>query len=68
VVPEDCTIEIVVCDDGAPNAQAVCDGQLYHHVQRDDIVRVRRKRRHLTLLHPSDYDYFQILRAKLNWR
>ncbi len=68
VVPEDCTIEIAVCDDGAPNAQAVCDGQLYHHVQRDDIVRIRRKRRHLTLLHPSDYDYFQILRAKLNWR
>lgn len=68
VVPEDCTIEIVVCDDGAPNAQAICDGQLYHHVQRDDVVRVRSKRRHLTLLHPSDYDYFQILRAKLNWR
>lgn len=32
-----------------------------------DCIRIKRYAREITLLHPADYDYFHILRAKLKW-
>ncbi|MBC7778569.1 MAG: NAD(+)/NADH kinase, partial [Proteobacteria bacterium] len=33
----------------------------------DDVLRVRRSDHDVMLLHPSDYDYFHMLREKLKW-
>ena len=36
-------------------------------VNQDSRVLITRYPKPLTLLHPEDYDYFQVLRAKLYW-
>ncbi len=67
VVNSDSEIKIHICDKGVPNAQAVCDGQVYMDAELDDIIMVRRKETTVELLHPENYDYHHILREKLNW-
>lgn len=44
-----------------------CDGQIRLDISPNDRVMIRKKRRRLRLLHPVDYDYFKLLRAKLHW-
>lgn len=48
-------------------AQVTFDGQTQALISADDTVSIRRYHREITLLHPANYDYFQILRAKLKW-
>lgn len=43
------------------------DGRNRAIIHSGDSIRVRRLPQSLTLLHPSDYDYFHILRTKLKW-
>jgi len=43
------------------------DGQSTVIINSDDRVRIKRYPKSIALLHPRDYDYFQILRAKLYW-
>ncbi len=67
VVDADSEIEIRIVDKNIDNGQLIADGQIYMDVRTEDTIRVRRKPERIRLLHPSDYNYFQILRAKLNW-
>ncbi len=60
-------IEIRICTDVRETGQVVSDGQSNIDVAAGDRIRVQRKRRTIRLLHPADYDYFHILRAKLHW-
>ena len=48
-------------------AQISYDGHSTILLDPREKIRIVRYPRHLTLLHPQDYDYFQILRAKLYW-
>lgn len=43
------------------------DGQSTVIINSDDRVRIKRHPRSIALLHPQNYDYFEILRAKLYW-
>lgn len=43
------------------------DGQAHCDAQGDDVIRIRRARCALTLLHPPGYSYFAMLREKLHW-
>jgi NAD+ kinase len=43
------------------------DGQSTVIINSEDRIRIKRSPRSITLLHPEDYDFFQILRAKLYW-
>ena len=43
------------------------DGHLQIIMNSQSRVRITRYPQPLTLLHPEDYDYFQVLRAKLYW-
>jgi len=36
-------------------------------MSNENRVRITRYPKPLTLLHPEDYDYFRVLRAKLYW-
>jgi NAD+ kinase len=67
VVASNSIIEITVTEGGRNDGQLTCDGQLHHRLEMGDKVRVEAKARKLRLLHPSGYDYYQILRAKLHW-
>jgi NAD+ kinase len=43
------------------------DGQSTIIINSEHRVRIKRYPRSIALLHPENYDYFQILRAKLHW-
>ena len=49
------------------DAQISYDGQFQLALEFGDRVIIKRADRDITLLHPSDYCYFEMLRNKLNW-
>jgi NAD+ kinase len=70
VVPEDS--EIVVTLDQLANsaphpASASFDMQNLATLKEGDRIVVRRSPHKITFLHPADYNYFGVLRQKLNW-
>jgi NAD+ kinase len=56
-------ISLVQVDD----AQISYDGQFQLALELGDKVLVQRASKDITLLHPSEYCYFEMLRNKLNW-
>lgn len=67
VVKADSVIEIIVGDNPHAIAQITCDGQTSYDVAYGDVIKIHRKEKSLTLLHPPGHSYFEILRAKLHW-
>ncbi len=51
----------------ATGIQISCDGQLHHQAKAFEKIMVRVIDEKLRLIHPQDYDYYELLRAKLNW-
>ena len=49
------------------HAQLSFDGQFQMELKQGDKVTVKRASQSVSLLHPSDYCYFDMLRNKLNW-
>ncbi len=66
VLPADQPIEVRLGQDSLP-AKVSYDGHSTTIVNQENRVRIIRYPKPLTLLHPEDYDYFQVLRAKLYW-
>ncbi len=48
-------------------AQVSFDGQFQLDLEAGDKILVQRAAQEITLLHPSEYCYFEMLRNKLNW-
>ena len=48
-------------------AQLSCDGQSHLALQLGDKINIARAEKTISILHPSDYCYFDRLRNKLNW-
>lgn len=48
-------------------AEVSCDNVSIPDVRFDDHIRIRKADKPFKLLHPIDYDFFEILRVKLNW-
>lgn len=67
VVHADSQIDILVCNTKQGIAQATCDGHSSTDVHVGDHIKVKRKTDTITLLHPKQHSYFEILRAKLHW-
>lgn len=67
VVNADSRIEIVVCAQNQTHGQVAFDGQANIDLKGDDRIIIEQLPQKLRLIHPRDYDYFQILRAKLRW-
>ena len=67
VVNADSEIDILICNTKEGIAQATCDGHLSTDVHVGDHIKVKRKAEKITLLHPEQHNYFEILRAKLHW-
>ena len=59
-------IEVLVCSDPIDQAQVTCDGQLNQSISPGDRIQVQ-KQATIHLIHPSDHDYYHILREKLHW-
>ena len=67
VVDADSQIDITICNTKDGIAQATCDGHVSSDVHVGDHIKIKRKQKKITLLHPKNHNYFEILRAKLHW-
>ena len=67
VVFADAAIEIIVKDCNQAEAQVTCDGQINLGLQAEDHITISRNKNFVRLIHPTSYDYYAILRAKLHW-
>jgi NAD+ kinase len=60
-------IHIKMVASGDYKAHVACDGDELGRMTEKDALKVRTAKRHVTLLHPKDYNYYELLRSKLNW-
>jgi NAD+ kinase len=67
VVSSRVTIELRLVARPDTRAQVTCDGTALGEIVPGDRLEIRPSRYSLTLLHPTDYDYFRLLRSKLHW-
>lgn len=67
VVPSSSCIEVHLKDDPFPDARVTLDGQVNYALECGDRIQIERLPGQLTMIHPANYDYFSILRAKLHW-
>lgn len=49
------------------SAQLTCDDILIPEIKKTDRIRINKAEKAVQILHPSDHDFFEILRAKLKW-
>ena len=67
VVRGDRAIEIRMIERGDSRSAISCDGRHLSDLSPDQTLRISRSEFAATLIHPHGYDYFRILRSKLNW-
>jgi len=67
VVDSASEITIIIHHTRQGTAQASCDGHSSIDVHAGDHILIRRKKKCITMLHPAQHNYFEILRAKLHW-
>ncbi len=67
VVDGDSNIDIIVVDSDNDNVRITCDGQVPFRLEKDECLQVRKAKRPLRLIHPTQHNHFHILRAKLQW-
>jgi NAD+ kinase len=67
VVDADSTVEITFRQSKTHSAQLSCDNQLLPPVGGEDRILICKALVPATVLHPAGHDFFEILRAKLNW-
>ncbi len=66
VLPANQQIELKLSQPGMAGLISF-DGRSQAVIEYGDHIAIERYAREITLLHPADYDYFHILRAKLKW-
>ncbi|MCW8934230.1 MAG: NAD(+) kinase [Gammaproteobacteria bacterium] len=67
VVNADSKVEIIIGESKQSTSQVTFDGQTAFDVNPGDKIIIRKKQEMITLIHPTSYDYYEILRAKLHW-
>jgi NAD+ kinase len=60
-------IEVRVDTDVDSSAHVVCDGEQVGRIGNGETLHVDLAEQTVTLLHPRDYNYYELLRSKLNW-
>ncbi len=67
IVDADSRLSIQIAEAAENAAFFTCDGQIDFDLEPGSCLHIARSPHRLRLVHPSDYDYFGILRNKLNW-
>jgi NAD+ kinase len=67
VLPAASTIRVTLENAGGSAAHVVCDGEPLGRVATGDALAISLAKQTVTLLHPRDYNYYELLRSKLNW-
>lgn len=60
-------IDIVISETNPHTPQLSCDGQEIISLIPGDRIQVKQYPIEMRLVHPLDYDYFEVLRSKLDW-
>jgi NAD+ kinase len=67
VIDDKVEIEIHFSQTKQINALVTCDHMEIPDVLIGDKIVIKKAAKPIKILHPQDYDYFHILRSKLNW-
>ncbi|MFC1749499.1 NAD(+) kinase [Pseudomonadota bacterium] len=67
VLDAESQIKLVVKDSDKPHVRITLDGQTNHEIQDGDTIEIVKNSKPVRLIHPTDHDHYQILRAKLRW-
>lgn len=67
VVDANSSLRLVVSNKTGSQVAVTCDGHTTLPVIAGDEIHVNKNPNHLKLIHPKDYNYFGVLRRKLNW-
>jgi NAD+ kinase len=67
VLPSTSTVRVSLEHDTRGPAHVVCDGEELAKLGAGETVTIRLAAQTVTLLHPRDYNYYELLRSKLNW-
>ena len=67
VLPADRKIKVKLKDSVKHAVSVSCDGQVVFDFNLGEELNLVSNASKITLIHPSNYSYFEILRAKLNW-
>lgn len=67
VVDGDSEIKLILANNNHENLQVSCDGHVILSVMPGDEVIIKKSRNTIQLVHPTDHNYFKVLRNKLNW-
>jgi len=67
VINANSKVEIIIGESKQSTSQVTFDGQSAFDVKPGDKILIEKKKNTINLIHPSSYDYYEILRAKLHW-
>ena len=67
VVDANSVVKMKVSPENTDNLQVSCDSHIVLTVLPGDEIRIRKNPNKLSLIHPKDYNYFNVLRTKLGW-
>lgn len=67
VIPGSAKLSLTIPTDAGVTAAVSCDGIDLGVLEHGQTLHVSRSSRRLELIHPADYNYFSVLREKLNW-
>jgi len=67
VISSRSTVEIRRVQDRATKAQITCDGEILGDLNVGDQLLIEPSQLRVNFLHPTDHDYYRILRSKLHW-
>jgi NAD+ kinase len=67
VLPSSSRIRVTLDNAGESEAHVVCDGESLARMSAGDTLDISLAKQAVTLLHPREYNYYELLRSKLNW-
>jgi NAD+ kinase len=67
VVSSRSVVEVRLVDRPDTRAEVTCDGRVLGAMELGEALLISPSAHKITLLHPRGYDYFRLLRSKLNW-
>lgn len=67
VLPGSSRVSVSIPADSAGQAQVTCDGEELGILETGQTLEIESSSESVTLLHPEDYNYYDLLRSKLKW-
>lgn len=60
-------VTIIITPNNSTTPRLTCDSQPFINTPAGSHITISKKKQHLHLIHPLDYNYYETLRSKLHW-